>query len=175
MGQTKWETNPFAVFSPPKSKYLILGSFAAKDSKSGHSYDWYYSNGRNQFWPILERIYGGKLTRKEAQQKLFADLSIAIADIIYQCERVGNSSLDVNLQRLIYNHDPIAEVLRNNPIQQILFTSRFVETRFKKHFKDLIEEFPQVELVTLPSPSPRYASMRLEEKIKIYTHHFPKA
>ena len=82
-----FETNPFSVFCPPNAKYFMLGSFAAKDSKSGASYNWYYSNGRNQFWPILEEIYSLELKDKRVQQDLFRKLSIAIADIIYQCEK----------------------------------------------------------------------------------------
>lgn len=174
MVQVKRETNPFKVFTPSNARYFILGSFAAKDGKEGHNYNWYYSNGRNKFWPILEKVYGVELRDKKTQQKLFEKLSIAIADIIYQCERVGNSSLDVSLQKFIYNYSPIAKTLAANPIQRILFTSRFVETHYRRHFKELINKFPQVELITLPSPSPRYASMRFEEKIRVYSQYLPK-
>lgn len=168
------ETNPFSVFCPPNAKYFILGSFAAKDGKKGVSYDWYYSNGRNQFWPILETIYNVELKNMQAQQDFFKILSIAIADIIYQCERTINSSLDVNLTNFVYNISPIKKVLQENPIEQIFFTSRFVEKEYKKQFKDLIEEFPNIELITLPSPSPRYAVMPKEEKIKRYREVLPK-
>ena len=167
-------TNPFSVYCPPNAKYFVLGSFAAKDGKSGVSYDWYYSNGRNQFWPILENIYKVELKDKQSQQNLFRKLSIAIADIIYQCERKKNSSLDVNLTNFVYNIPPIKKVLQKNPIGRIFFTIRFVEKEYKRHFKDLIEEFSDIELITLPSPSPRYAAMRKDEKIKRYSQIFPK-
>ena len=167
------ETNPFSVFCPPQAKYFILGSFAAKDGKAGVSYDWYYSNGRNQFWPILEEIYAKKLRNIQAQQALFTSLSLAVADIIYQCTRTKNSSLDTDLTGFVYNIAPITKVLTENPIEKILFTSRFVEKEYKRHFKDLVTELSTVELVTLPSPSPRYAAMPKAEKIKRYTQVLP--
>jgi hypoxanthine-DNA glycosylase len=167
------ETNPFDVFCPKNAKYFLLGSFAAKDGKSGVEYNWYYSNGRNQFWSILESVYEVDLKNKRSQQALFKKLGIAIADIIYQCERTGNSSLDSKLSNFVYNYSPIEKVLQENPIEKILFTSRFVEKEFKKNFKDLIERFPEVEPITLPSPSPRYAAMRIGEKIKIYKQLLP--
>lgn len=168
------ETNPFSVFCPLNAKYFILGSFVAKDGKSGVSYEWYYSNGRNQFWPILEEVYAVELKDKKTQQDLFRKLSIAIADIIYQCEREKNSSSDVHLTNFVYNISPIKKVFEKNSIEKILFTSRFVEKEYKRNFRGLIEEFPNIELITLPSPSPRYASMRKEEKIKRYAQILPQ-
>jgi hypoxanthine-DNA glycosylase len=162
------------VFCPSNAKYFILGSFVAKDGKSGTTYDWYYSNGRNQFWPILEEIYSIELKNKEAQRALFNKLAIAVADIIYQCERIENNSSDTSLANFVYNTSPITRVLQENPIEKILFTSRFVEKEYKKNFKDLVEGFPSIELVTLPSPSPRYATMRKDEKVVRYAEILPR-
>jgi len=169
---SRTETNPFAVFCPPHAKYFILGSFASKDGRQGHDYNWYYSNGRNQFWPLLAEIYKRELKTIDQQQGLFSELEIAIADIIYQCIRHKNSSLDVNLTDFVYNKDPIREVLENNPIRKILFTSRFVEKEYKKQFKTTIEDFPDITLVTLPSPSPRYTMKRVE-KLVVYRRELP--
>ncbi len=168
------ETHPFGVFCPPNAKYLILGSFTAKKDDGDDSYDWFYVTRRNQFWPILEAVYNLKLDNKKAKQDLFAKLSVAITDIIYQCERRKDNSLDSNLIKFVYNTPVIRKILRENPIKKILFSSRFVEKEFKKRFKDLIEEFSNIELITLPSPSPRYAAMSKEEKIRRYGQVFPK-
>ena len=168
------ETHPFGVFSPPDAKYLILGSFTAKKDDGDESYDWFYVTKRNQFWPILERLYSLKLEDKKAKQSLFTELSIAITDIIYQCERRDGNSLDSNLVNFVYNTSAIRNLLQENPIEKIFFSSRFVEKEFKKGFKDLIEEFSNIELITLPSPSPRYAAMSKEEKIRRYRQIFPK-
>ena len=81
-------------------------------------YEWFYANGRNQFWPILEEVYKRELKTKTAQQKLFMDLKMALSDIILGCERQKNSNLDINLKNIIVN-DAIPEIIKNNPIVYI--------------------------------------------------------
>lgn len=168
------ETHPFGTFTPLKAKYLILGSFVAKRRAEESSYDWFYGTKRNQFWPILEGVYHTKLKNKKAKKKLFTDLSIAIADIIYQCERRDNNNSDFNLINISYNTSGIDKLLKKNKIEIIYFSSRFVEKEFKKHFKQIISHYPQIKLITLPSPSPRYAIINIEEKSKKYSQILPK-
>jgi hypoxanthine-DNA glycosylase len=165
------EKHPFGVFVPPNSKYLLLGSFVTKPT---HGYEWFYANGRNQFWPILEEVYGLSLKTKTDQQDLFTKLSMAIADIILECERKKNSNLDSNLKCLVFNTQAIAEILAKNTITKIFFTSRYVEKLFRKEFKDAIMKYPNIELLTLPSPSPRYALMTKLQKIAKYKKLLPK-
>ncbi len=169
------ETHAFGNFVPPNTKYLILGSFTARKNKGDDTYDWFYTTKRNQFWPILEEAYKIKLETKRVKQKLFTKLGIAIADIIHQCERKDGNSADNNLINIVYNTSEIQKILSGNEIKKILFSSRFVEKEFKKHFKELIEEFPNIDLVVLPSPSPRYAAMSKEEKIRQYKKLLPKS
>jgi len=173
------ETHPFGNFVPKNARYLILGSFTGRQAVKGNpasdaSYDWFYARKRNQFWPILEEVYGLKLSDKISRQKLFTKLGIAIADIIYQCERKKDSNLDTNLTNFIYNTKAITKILDKHKIKRILFTSRFVEKRFKQVFKEAILRHPRIELITLPSPSPRYARISKEQKIEKYRELFPK-
>lgn len=173
------ETHPFGNFVPLNAKYLILGSFTGRQAVKGattadDAYDWFYGTKRNQFWSILEGVYGIELRNKHSKQELFAKLGIAIADIIYQCERKENSNLDANLVNIIYNVKAIAEILESQSIEKILFTSRFVDDRFKKHFKHIINYHSSIYLITLPSPSPRYAQMSKEQKIQRYKELLPK-
>src|SRR3989344_2428283 len=85
------ETHPLLPFVPPKTKYLLLGSFVTKeafDNKKRANYTWYYANGgRNQFWPMLQDIYDVDLQTRKSMQNLMAKLHMAVADIIYRCER----------------------------------------------------------------------------------------
>lgn len=166
------ETHPFKSFVPPNARYLVLGSFTGK-SVGENSYDWYYGTKRNQFWPILEQVYNVKLDNKKTKQDLFVKLSIAITDIIYQCERKDSNNLDTNLVNIVYNTKVIEKILKKNKIKKIFFSSRYVENKFRKVFKNIIRNFSPVELVTLPSPSPRYAKMSKEEKIRKYTEILP--
>lgn len=164
------EVHPFGNFVPLKVKYLMLGSFVTKPS---HPYEWFYANGRNQFWPIMGEVYGQVFNTKDKQQQLFAQLEMALADIIYSCERITNSNLDVGLFNCTYNTS-ITKIIINNKITKIYFTSRYVEDLFRKHFKDVIFQFPNIKLVTLPSPSPRYAMLTRTEKVVKYRELLPR-
>lgn len=165
------EIHPFGNFVPEKIKYLMLGSFVTKPS---NSYEWFYANGRNQFWPIMQEVYGVELKTKKQQQALFVQLEMALADIIFSCERKNNSNLDVNLFNIVYNTEAIREIISKNKIEKIFFTSRHVENLFNKLFKDISGIDSEIELVCLPSPSPRYASMHKLAKVDKYKKLLPR-
>lgn len=165
------ETHPFGDFIPKKIRYLMLGSFVTKPS---NPYDWFYANGRNQFWPIMEQVYEKPFNTKAKQQQLFTQLETALSDIIISCERKKNSNLDTNLFNIVYNTKAINTIISKHPIEKIFFTSKFVEGLFKKHFKNVIQQYPEINLVGLPSPSPRYALITKQEKIRRYKTLLPK-
>ena len=172
------ETHPFDDFVPPNAKYLLLGSFIGKEAIRGTpyydaTYDWFYGTKRNQFWPILEEVYGMKLKTKHDKQELFTKLGISITDIIHSCERQKESNLDNNLTKKVYNM-AITGILENNEIEKVFFTSRDVEREFKREFREIIRCHPAIELIYLPSPSPRYAKLPKDQKVNIYKEFLPK-
>jgi hypoxanthine-DNA glycosylase len=167
---TMIEVHPFGNFVPSSVQYLLLGSFPSRPSDN---YVWFYANGRNQFWPILEEVYKRTLDTKEKQQKLFQDLNMALADIILSCERRDNNNLDNNLINIVYNTKEIKRIIQENRLRKIFFSSRFVELTFKKLFERFIGKSSFVELIYLPSPSPRYATMNKAEKVKRYRKLLP--
>jgi len=172
------EIHPFDEFVPQNCKFLLLGSFVGRQAFRGspdydHSYDWYYGTRKNQFWPILEQVYGIPLGDKNSKQALFFKLKMAITDIVKQCERKEGNNLDTNLFNILYNVEAIRKILESYGIKKIYFTSRFVEKRFKSQFKDILKRYPDIDLVTLPSPSPRYARISKEQKISLYRELLP--
>ena len=98
---------------------------------------------------------------------------MAITDIVKQCERKEGNNLDTNLFNIVYNVETINKILESSEIKKIYFTSRFVEKKFKKLFEDILNRYPDVELITLPSPSPRYAQRSKEQKISLYRELLP--
>lgn len=172
------ETHPFGSYVPANAKYLLLGSFTTKeayDDEKKADYVWFYSNGgRNQFWPMLGEIYEVAIQTRKDMKKLFSALDMALADIIYQCERKKHSNLDMSLTNIVYAVDDITHIVEENHIKKIFFTSRFVETKFRSAFKDLINQHPTIELITLPSPSPRYVLMDRSTKVARYKAALPK-
>jgi hypoxanthine-DNA glycosylase len=159
--------HPFKEFIPKKAKNLILGSFPAK-----LSYDWYYGSKYSQFWKILSIVYNKKLISRRSKQELLRKLETGIADIISSCERSRENSLDKNLTHIKYNTAVIKKILSQKKIRNIYFTSRFVELKFRKLFKNVCTD--RINLITLPSPSPAFAKMPLHKKVKLYKKLLPK-
>ena len=121
----------------------------------------------------MEKVYQTDLNTK-AQQQLFTNLKMAITDIILSCCRKANNNLDSSLTNPVFNTQAILKIIRENNIKTIYFSSRFTEKLFKKQFIDVVQKYPAIELITLPSPSPRYAAMSKLAKIVQYKKLLPK-
>ena len=100
---------------------------------------------------------------------------MAITDVIWSCERSEGTNADNNLIDIEFNTEAIKEIIEKNKIKKIFFSSRGAEKLFKKEWKELVAKHPEIELVTLPSSSPRYAAMAKSEKIKRYKELLPRA
>ncbi len=159
------ETHPHKPFVPPNLQILIIGSFPGKDQAQPGK--WFYSAPRNQFWKIIEAVYRKELITTIEKQELFSALGIGMADIILKAKRKANNNLDQNLDIIAFNDKALTKILRQHPNLKILFTSRFVE----KHFKKLFPLIQNIEC--LPSPSPRFATMSLADKISRYRELLP--
>lgn len=165
------EVHPFGDFIPETPKYLMIGSFVTKPS---NPYVWFYANGRNQFWPIMEAVYNKTFDTKEKQQQLFTNLKMALTDIILSCERRNNSNLDVNLVNITYNIENINKIIYEHAIEKVYLTSKYVEKLFRKQFRETILQHPNMKIIDIPSSSPRYAMMTMQEKIQRYKKLLPK-
>ena len=163
------EIHPHKPFVPPNAKVLILGSFPGKSHATPLSVnEWFYASKRNQFWNIMRGVYNEELTTTEDKKNLFAKHGIAIADVFLKIKRTENNNQDSNLEIVAYNDKAIKKFLRENKFGSIFFTSKLVE----KHFLKL---FPYVKNgECLPSPSPRYARVSLQEKINAYKKKLPE-
>lgn len=159
------EKHPFTPFVPQNSRILILGSFPGREStQASRANDWFYCANRNQFWKIIESVYDQVLLTTSSKHELFKQKHIAITDIIESCERRENKNSDDNLITKVYNKVAIAKILAQNPIKKILFTSKSVYIEFLENF----DKPNGVELVILPSPSPVFRRMNLNDKINVY-------
>jgi len=169
MGQMIVEQHPFTFFAPPEMRCLILGSFPGKEQTRGGLDEnaWFYGAPLNQLWRIISIVYNRELKTKEAKQQLFKDAGIGITDIFKAVIRTTGSNLDENLQIVEYNKEVIEKLLKEfRP--QVYCTSRFVEKEFKKMFP----AYPAVDV--LPSPSPRYFKLNIEQKAEIYKKKLPQ-
>jgi G:T/U-mismatch repair DNA glycosylase len=115
----------------------------------------------------LELVYKRELKNRKQKQQLFEETGIGMTDVIKSCTRKEGTNLDENLEIKEYNREVIESILKQHK-PKVLFTSRFVEKEFKKLFPD----YKNTDI--LPSPSPRYFKLRIEDKAKIYREKLPK-
>lgn len=169
MSKAVVETHPFEAFVPKNIKCLIVGSFPGKDQTRAQLDEtaWFYGAPRNQLWKILEIVYERELKNRKQKQQLFEEAGIGMADVIKSCIRKEGTNLDENLEIKEYNKEAIEKILKQHQ-PKVLFTSRFVEREFKKLFPD----YKNIDI--LPSPSPRYFKLRIEDKARIYKEKSPK-
>ena len=157
------ETHPHKLFVPPYATVLILGTFPGKHNVRIEGQDeWFYSSKRNQFWTIIRGVYKEELKTTAEKKDLFTRKGIAIGDIFLKIKRKENNNSDTSLEVIEYNDREIEKALQENNFKAIFTTSQFVEKEFKKLFPN----WKNIE--SLPSPSPRFARMTLEEKIAFY-------
>ncbi len=150
--------HPFPSIIDENSKILILGSFPSIKS---FEESFYYAHPRNQFWPILSAIYNMPARSREQRLALLKSAKIALWDVVAVCTRTN--SADSNLKECEPNDIP--SLLREyTNIEKILFTGKKAYTLFDRYFAKEIE----LPTALLPSPSPAYASMSFEEKLKIW-------
>ncbi len=163
------EHHPFAPFLPARVSGLILGSFPGKEQSRGSLGDdaWFYGAPLNQFWRIMALAYGRELNTKKEKQQLLEEARLGITDIFQSVIRTLGNNLDENLEVVSYNWEAIEQILRaSRPM--VFCTSRYVEKEFRKRFP----AYPAVDV--LPSPSPRYFKLTVEQKAAIYRQKLPK-
>ncbi len=150
--------HPFPPIIDENSKILVLGSFPSIKS---FEESFYYAHPRNQFWPILSAIYDMPAKSREQRLALLKSAKIALWDVVAVCMRTN--SADSNLKECEPNDIP--SLLREYPnIERILFTGKKAYTLFRRYYAKRID----LTTALLPSPSPAYASISLEEKLKIW-------
>ena len=153
------QTHPFDPIADGNSKVLILGSFP---SIASFENDFYYAHPRNQFWPIMEALFGVTLPDNEAKRKFTLKTGIAIWDVYGSLRRLKNNSSDANLSDPVPNDIPA--FLRRHPgIKTVFCTGKKAYDGLRKHFPDL-----KIPVLPLPSTSPAYAVMKFDEKLAAY-------
>ncbi len=143
-----------------ESRVLILGSFPSIRSFEDA---FYYAHPRNQFWPIMERLFDVLLKDNESKRTFALSRGIALYDTYGSLQRSEGNSSDSNLSDLRPNDIP--SLLQQYPkITKLFCTGRKSYEGIKKYFPDL-----GVSVILLPSTSPAYAAMRFEDKLEAYS------
>ncbi len=141
-----------------ESKILILGSFPSIKSRQ---MKFYYSHPKNQFWPILQEIFNEKIKNDPASRTEFVlKHNIALWDVIASCDIL--SSKDSSIKNIKVND--INKIVNNSRIKAIFTTGKKATELYEKY----LYHITKIKSIYLPSTSPVYQSMKLDEKIKKY-------
>jgi double-stranded uracil-DNA glycosylase len=151
--------HPFDPIADSASKVLVLGSFPSIKSFENA---FYYAHPRNQFWPIMEALFGVSLPDRGCRRRFALEHGIALWDTYASLVRAENNSSDANLTALRPNDLP-AFLAEHPGIRHIFCTGRKAYDGCRKHFPDL-----GIPCTLLPSTSPAYAAMSFERKLAAY-------
>jgi G:T/U-mismatch repair DNA glycosylase len=174
------EKHPFASFSPPNARYLMLGSFPCnrnlrQENAQPEYGEWFYcGSGKSAFWTIVERVYDRQLTvgARQDKAKLFEEIGMAITDIALEINRKKPDCLDTSLTITQYNTEAIVKIFSERNIEKVFFTSRFVETQFNKHIKKHLVAADFIgEYLLSPSPAANPSILSREDYREFIAQH----
>lgn len=156
------------------AKILILGSMPGQASLDSQQY---YGHPRNQFWPLLQQLFGIDTTLdypSRCQQAL--DAGVALWDVIGRCQRQGSLDSAIVGSSILFN--PLAEFCQQLPdLQQIWLNGGKAAQSFRQYQREALQisgrHWPPSTIIIreLPSTSPAHASLSFTEKLARWLPH----
>jgi hypoxanthine-DNA glycosylase len=146
----------------PGARVLILGSMPGAASLLAQQY---YAHPHNQFWPIIEQIFGiARTLPYPARLRALGLQHVALWDVLESCVRPG--SLDAAIEHATAVPNALTALLRDHPgITRLCCNGATAYRAVRRYFGAEFErDFPRLEYLRLPSTSPAHAGMRLADK-----------
>ena len=144
-----------------KPRVLVLGSLPGRASLAAREY---YAQPRNAFWAIMGALCsaGPERTYSERLEALGRS-GVALWDVLHEAARPGSldSSIVAASERV---NDVAGLIARHRGIGLVAFNGQKAAEIFRRHIESALPR-SDLLLVTLPSTSPAYASLRREEKL----------
>jgi TDG/mug DNA glycosylase family protein len=143
----------------PDTRLLVLGSLPGEKSLEAQRY---YAHPQNRFWHLTGKVIGIELESLDYDDRLEALLAakVGLWDTVASARRTG--SLDASIREA--EHNPLAELTASLPeLRAVGFNGK---TSARIGMPQLAHT--SLALVPLPSSSPAHASMRLEDKEKLW-------
>ena len=140
----------------PRPEILILGSFPSVLSLERAEY---YGNPKNQFWKIMEALFGipSHLPYVERAHAV-SDAGVALWDVVRSCSRPG--SADAGIREPVFNDIP--GFVASHPTLCLVALNGSTAGRLYSRL-DGVGHIPSV---VLPSTSPAHARQSLDEKVE---------
>ena len=160
-------TTPAKGFPPivgRKARVLVLGSLPSRQSILKQQY---YAHPRNAFWPIIESLLDVDSSRPYRQRVAqLKAAGVAVWDVLDSSIRPGSMDADI-IESSAVSNDIIGFLISHKQIRAILFNGQTAARMFDKRLGRRLAELGRViDLHTLPSTSPAYAALSLEQKIE---------
>lgn len=145
------------------AKILILGTFPSEESLKQKQY---YAHSRNVFWDMIAAICGtGGINDYKKRCDLARNEGIAIWDVLKSCDREGSSDGRIRGDHFIVND--FGYFLSKHSFKAIFFNGQKAAMLFKRYVEP-VKVLSQLQLVTLPSTSPAYATISKQQKLECW-------
>ncbi|MDD5580336.1 MAG: DNA-deoxyinosine glycosylase [Methylobacter sp.] len=153
----------FAPLVSTNAEILILGSMPGVASLLKQQY---YGHPGNAFWPIMGALFAAYPELGYQQRKeILLENGVAVWDVLQSCKRLGSLDSNIELSSITIN-DFTSFFDEYQLIRHVYFNGGMAEKVYKKHILPILNKrFSYLEYQRLPSTSPAFASLRLEQKI----------
>ena len=156
----------FAAIASADARVLILGSMPSETSLLKQQY---YGHPRNAFWPIMGVLFAaGPELPYEQRKQILMQRGIAVWDVLKHCRRPGSMDADIDMASIEVN--PFAAFFARHPLLRwVCFNGGTAEKVYRQRvMPDLSGKFEYLHYQRLPSTSPAYAAMNLQQKVAVW-------
>ena len=153
----------FPPIAKRDAKVLILGSMPGQRSLAKNQY---YAHPRNAFWPIICALFNANEGLNYARRKaLLRNNKIALWDVLKRCYRPG--SLDAKIDPAGLEPNDFAPFfVRHVYINTVFFNGKKAARLFRQYvLQRLNGQYANLRYEMLPSTSPAYAAMTMQQKL----------
>ena len=159
------EIHGFPPISRQEATVLILGSMPGRESLARQRY---YAHPRNAFWPIMCSLYGINETHYAQRVEQLRQKNVAVWDVLQACFRSTSLDSDIDNKTTVVND--FQEFFAQHPrITRVFFNGAKAESMYLKHVLPKLQGgAAKPALQRLPSTSPAYAAMSLEQKKQVW-------
>lgn len=158
----------FAPIARPDARVLVLGSMPGVASlRAGQ----YYGHPRNSFWPIMAAVFGFDATATyELRVAAIQQRGVAVWDVLAACVRPGSLDADIDRDSIRVN-DFDAFLRAHRDLRRLCFNGAKAYAVFRRQVLPNLALALGLDMVQLPSTSPAFAGMGMEDKCRIWRQH----
>jgi TDG/mug DNA glycosylase family protein len=157
------EIQGFPPIADEQAELLILGSMPSKVSLAKQQY---YGHPRNAFWPIMGALFGAYPHLDYSERKsILLRHRVALWDVLASCRRNGSADSGIVMDTIQIN-DLYLFFACHAAIGRVFFNGGAAEAVYNRYILPALQgRFDAIHYRRLPSTSPAFAGMTLQEKL----------